>query len=201
MIGLIIQEKRRGLMNEVINIVKDFEGVIGAILGSVSTLIVTDILRKKGKLKIYLMKYEGIYYSNDSGVVRQAKGVEDSILYYSFSHKIQVYNKSEIPKIMRDFKVIFLKDKEIVYSLVPNDEATRRISGPIHHVDVMEVSNIMPKTIQVIEHSGIVKKEDFDKVNCSNRIELLYYDEKDRKKRLLLHKGVIGKSNYHPQNE
>lgn len=83
-------------MNEIINIIKDFEGVIGAILGSISTLIVTDFLRKRGKLKIYLMKYEGIYYTNDSGVVRQVKGVEDSILYNSYARLFIAYQRRVI---------------------------------------------------------------------------------------------------------
>jgi hypothetical protein len=183
-------------MDNILQIIKDFEGVIGAVLGSVSTLIVNDILKKKGILKIYLMKFEGIYYTIDKGVIRQAKGEEDNILYYSFNYKIQVYNRSETPKIMRDFKVIFIKDKKIVYSVVPADESTRRVTETRYHADDMDVYNIMPKTIQVLEQSGLVNEEEFDKVEGLTKIELNYYDEMDKKRRVLLHKGVISKSKY-----
>ena len=46
-------------VDKVINFIKDFEGIFGAILGSATTLIITDVLRKKGKLKFYLMDYNG----------------------------------------------------------------------------------------------------------------------------------------------
>ena len=42
-------------METFINFIKDFEGIFGAILGSATTLIITDILHKKGRLKFYLM--------------------------------------------------------------------------------------------------------------------------------------------------
>ena len=42
----------------VVDILLEFEGIIGAILGSVATLVVTDILQRKGKIKQYLMFYE-----------------------------------------------------------------------------------------------------------------------------------------------
>ena len=39
-------------MENIVKIIKEFEGIIGAILGSVVTLVVTDILKRKGKLNI-----------------------------------------------------------------------------------------------------------------------------------------------------
>ena len=38
-------------MSEIIQLLNDFQGIIGTILGSVTTLIVTDILKKRGQLK------------------------------------------------------------------------------------------------------------------------------------------------------
>ena len=51
-------------MQNIICIIKEFEGIIGAILGSTFTLIITDILKKIGKLKIYLNNFEGRYWYN-----------------------------------------------------------------------------------------------------------------------------------------
>ena len=187
-------------MNDIINLVKDFEGVIGAILGSVSTLIVTDFLRKKGILKIYQMKYEGKYETyKDVGCF---SGAENDLNFYHFrfNYKLQIYNKSDTPKIMRDFKVVFIKDKKIVYSFVPNDETTRSYDSHTYRVDEMEVSNIIPREIQVLDQSGYVSEEYIDLIEGSTKIELLYFDEKDKKRRVLLHKGVVSKKNYQPPN-
>jgi hypothetical protein len=42
-------------MREILQVLNEFQGIIGTILGSVTTLIVTDILKKRGRLKIYLI--------------------------------------------------------------------------------------------------------------------------------------------------
>nr|WP_308545312.1 hypothetical protein [uncultured Lachnoclostridium sp.] len=186
---------------EIIEIMKDFEGIIGAILGSVSTLIVTDFLRKKGILKTYLMKYVGIYYTNAMGEIRPIEDEKDKIMYLSLKYKIQVYNRSDTTKIMRNFKVVFIKDKKIVYSFVPNNEATRVFSTYSYKIEEMEVSNVIPREIQVLDQSGYVSDEYIDLVEGSNKIELHYYDEKDRKRRVLLYKGVLSKTDYQPKLE
>lgn len=147
---------------KILEVIKDFEGIIGAVLGFVSTLIVTDILRKKGILKIYLMEYEGIYYTNDKGEIRPMEDEKDIIMFFSLKYKIQVYNRSDTPKIMRNFKVTFVKDKKMVYSLVPKNETTRVYTSYSSKVDEMEVSNIIPREIQVLEHSGYVSVEHLD---------------------------------------
>lgn len=189
-------------MDNILQLVKDFEGVIGAILGSVSTLIVTDILRRRGKLKSYIMKYEGVFYTNDSaGDIRPIENENDKIINYSFEYKIQVYNRSDTTKIMRDFKVVFIKDKKIVYSFVPRNEATRIYSSYSYKVDEMEVSNVMPREIQVLDQSGYVSGELIDRIEGSTKVELHYYDEKDKKRRVLLYKGVVSKTNYQPKSE
>lgn len=38
-------------MSEILQLLNDFQGIIGTILGSVTTLIVTDILKKKRTIK------------------------------------------------------------------------------------------------------------------------------------------------------
>ena len=45
-----------------VEMIMEFEGIIGAILGSVVTLIITDILQNRGKIKHYLMNYEALFH-------------------------------------------------------------------------------------------------------------------------------------------
>lgn len=72
-------------MHDLIIILKEFEGIIGTILGSVTTLIVTDILRKIGKLKLYLIEWRGVYYTKgELGEIVLAK--DAALRNKNFSH-------------------------------------------------------------------------------------------------------------------
>jgi len=185
-------------MGDIISIIKGFEGILGAVLGSSTTLIVSDILKRKGELKLYLIKWEGCYKTyGDIGC--SLLGKEDSDFYfYSFSYTLQVYNKSDVPKIMKDFKIKFYKEKEEVYSFIPNNDYTERYGAGSTMVDKMEVANIKPKEIQVLKQSGYVNENDLDIIEGTSKIKLTYYDEKDKERTILLYKSIISKNNYIP---
>ena len=89
-------------MENIIKIIKEFEGIIGAILGSVVTLVVTDILKRKGKLNIYLMEFKGKYWYKDKDygdtTTKRKGAVIDS---YRFNFVIDVYKI--IRSLAKDF--------------------------------------------------------------------------------------------------
>lgn len=183
-------------MPEILQVLNEFQGIIGTIIGSVTTLIVTDILKKRGKLNIYLISYKAKFQTfKGVGCIRKDK--EDGNFYgYSVKYVIQVYNKSDTPKIMRDFKLVFLKNMEEVYSLVPDDEETRRYSSHMTHIDEMEISNIEPKKIQVLKQSIYVMYDMLDRIEGANKVELQYRDEKDKKRKVILSNKVITIDDY-----
>lgn len=72
-------------MSEILQLLNDFQGIIGTILGSVTTLIVTDILKKRGQLKNYLVSYEAKFQTfRDVGCSMGGKRDED---FYGYSIK------------------------------------------------------------------------------------------------------------------
>ncbi|MCQ4922264.1 hypothetical protein NE686_04150 [Tissierella carlieri] len=183
-------------MREILQVLNDFQGIIGAILGSATTLIVTDMLKKRGQLKIYLITYKDKFQTfKDVGCSMGNK--EDEDFYgYSVKYVIQVYNKSDTPKIMRDFKFVFFKNKKEIYSIVPDNEDTRRYSSYTTNINEMEISNIAPKEIQVLKQSIYIMYEVLDRIEGSDRIELQYRDEKDKKRKVTLSKKVVTKNDY-----
>lgn len=188
-------------MEDVLQILNDFQGIIGTILGTVATLVVTDILKKKGKLRIYLPKYKVKYDSYDS-VGCFSDGDEKSRFYgFSMKYTIQVYNQSDSPKIMRDFHLVFFKDKKEIYSIVPKDEGTRRYSSHISSVDEMEISNVSPKEIQVMDHSVYFFEGEMHNIEGANLVELQYRDEKNRKRKFVITKETISRNNFIPDRE
>lgn len=96
-------------MLEILQALNEFQGIIGAILGSVTTLIVSDMLKKKGKLKKYIIAYNDKFEKfKDVGCSMKGKS-DDDFYGYSIKYILQVYNNSDTPKIMRDFKIVFFE--------------------------------------------------------------------------------------------
>lgn len=183
-------------MSEILQLLNDFQGIIGTILGSVTTLIVTDILKKRGQLKNYLVSYEAKFQTfRDVGCSMGGKRDED-FYGYSIKYIIQIYNQSDTPKIMRDFRLIFYKNAKEQYSLIPDNEETRRYSAHISHIDEMEVANIAPKEIQVLKQSIYVMYHMLDKIQGADKVELQYKDEKDKNRKIILSNKVITTDDY-----
>ena len=179
-------------MSEILQLLNDFQGIIGTILGSVTTLIVTDILKKRGQLKNYLVSYEAKFQTfRDVGCKR-----DEDFYGYSIKYIIQIYNQSDTPKIMRDFRLIFYKNAKEQYSLIPDNEETRRYSAHISHIDEMEVANIAPKEIQVLKQSIYVMYDMLDKIQGADKVELQYKDEKDKNRKIILSNKVITTDDY-----
>ena len=85
---------------DILNIIKEFEGIIGAVLGSIGTLIATDILKRKGKLNIYLMDFKGKYWepigtgtNPFNGVMDLADySIENTSFYQDYENPSPSYN-------------------------------------------------------------------------------------------------------------
>lgn len=52
-------------MNNIGEIISNFEGIIGALLGVIVTLILTHILKHFGQIKFYIVDFE-IYFKTDN---------------------------------------------------------------------------------------------------------------------------------------
>ena len=182
-------------METFINFIKDFEGIFGAILGSATTLIITDILHKKGRLKFYLMDYNGEYWyeskENHYGPTKDKKYGQE-IESYRFQFTLDIYNTSELPKIMRDLKIKVYKDKKFLTSIPVNDEDTRRVVSRCITVDQTTIFNFNGKESANITLSAEVPKEFAEQLNNKDiTLKLNYKNEKNKNKYFKIYKGII----------
>lgn len=183
-------------MDNLIKLLLEFEGIVGAVLGSVATLIATELLKSRGKVKLYLKEFQGIYQTyGDVGAGQRGK-TDNDFYGYNLKYTFQIYNGTDLPRIMRDFKVDFYKGDKIVYSDVPKNEETRRYSQHFSNVDEMEISNIYPREIQILKHSIYISSENLDKIEGATKIEMIFYNEKDKKRSLLLSTEEVSQKNY-----
>lgn len=181
-------------MNSIICYIKEFEGIIGAILGSVATLIVTDILKRKGKLKIYLINSNGDYHYYEN-VLRGSttKKTKNSVIdYFKYDFTIDIYNSSELPKIMREIKVNVYKNKELLKEIEVKDESTRRLtSARCVTVDNLNLYNISAKESVSFDLSVDLPSDIAEKLKDGLILKMCYKDEKNKSKYFELFNGVI----------
>lgn len=188
-------------MDKFIKLMLEFEGIIGAILGSVTTLIATELLKSRGKLKLYLKDFVGVFQTyGDVGCGKLDK-TDDDFYGFKLKYSFQVYNGTGLPRIMKDFKIVFYKGNKIVYSEVPDNEQTRENKQYYSTIDEMEVFNIYPREIQVLKHSMYIHENDLIKIEGATKVEMIYFDEKGKKKSLLLSTNEISQKNYKPREK
>lgn len=178
---------------ELIQILKDFEGIIGAVLGSVATLVTTYCLQHRGKLKNYSIEYIARFQTfKDVGC--GMKGKEDKDIYgYSIRYRFEIYNGYDYPRVVRKFLLDFYRNKKLVFSEVPKDELTRIYNHHISHAENSELANIPSHEIMAFDQSVYLmySDESFNKLDGITRVELSYLDENDKKRTIIISEDPI----------
>lgn len=181
-------------VQNIVCIIKEFEGIIGAILGSVATLIATDFLKQKGKLKIYLMDFKGQYWYNSKekhyGPTTSKKD-GTTIDSFRFEFIIDIYNSSELPKIMRDLKICIFQRKKLIKEIDVNDEDTRRTVSRCITVDKTTIFNFNGKESYNIKLSAEIPEDVAFMLKNGLIIKLKYKNEKNKDKYVKIFDGKI----------
>jgi hypothetical protein len=178
-------------MNSIIGIIKEFDGILGAILGSVATLITTDILRKKGKLNIYVESADGNYEYNTNGFISSERKENSDLYGYIFNLKIQIYNKSDAPKIIRNIKLNIYNNDKLVYIKEIEDEATRKYYQSISFAENATIYNIEPKKIYEYKYKLVLSAEELKKVKNNVTFELTFINEKNIIQKFKVFSGML----------
>ena len=176
---------------EIINIIKEFEGIVGALAGVIVTLVYTEYLKRRGKVVMYVVDKELKYHTYDNvGAITKGKDGSD---FYEFRIKISldVYNGSELPRVMRNVLLEFFVDKKCVHTVIPKDETTSRYTAGMLFHDYFSINNLMPREIQRVKLIGSVWEDDLGLIQEVNCIRMSYLDEKSKKKYCDLFSGDI----------
>ncbi len=157
-------------------------------LGVIVTLIVTHILRNSGKIKMFLVhqkvKLEKEVVSN-IGDTRYDEVDKSEAKYCNIEVVLEIYNGSEVSKIFRDIKICFYRNKELQYSITPDDKATK-VSGQYWttYDEALNI-NVPAKQISVLELRKYIRFEDsIDKLKNSDSIYIEMRNHNSKKYRL-----------------
>ncbi|MGE8207825.1 hypothetical protein ACQKP0_25495 [Heyndrickxia sp. NPDC080065] len=135
-------------MLDSIKFLKEFEGIIGAIIGSISTLIVTHWLKNTGKLTLVINDVIKEYsrLSDSGNWVTIDTLTEDSYAKLKFS--IEIYNYSENIKTLNNVRYELIDDSnKVIHEGKLFDSETGVFSAGAHRYDKFEFLNCNPKQL------------------------------------------------------
>lgn len=176
-----------------IEIIKEFNGIIGAVVGSVTTLIVTKLLKSTGKIHLYLKDWDvknTIKNEFRERTYIKTTSLEVESLYIKF--KMDIYNSSEIPKIMRNIKIGFYDNKKELFSVILNDKDNEITREYFSFSQESTIINIEAKKCIVKEFNfNIDDKTIIDLLKNTNTIYFMYTNEKNKNKKVLIRKNIL----------
>lgn len=178
----------------ILEILKEFEGIIGAILGSLFTFITTFALSRIGKLNIYLMSFEGDYWYYNSEFYGPSitKTKTSRLQCFKLVAVIDFYNSSELPKIMRNIKLVAYDKNKLLCDINITDEKTRRMtSGHYVTADDFNLCNINSRETYSLEFGAVLPKEVAEKLKNGLILKLRYRDEKNKINYFEIFKGKV----------
>lgn len=149
-------------------------GIVGTLAGTVLGWLLNNVSRR-GKLRAFVAKWDEDYKFNDVGSMVGAPSYDEAECYF-YELTLDVYNSSSDTKIMRDFKMEFLKGRKIVASKVPLN-ADNRGSGLCK---TMGTLNVAPKSVVSVHLVGGFWRSNFaqfDEINSSSKVRLSYKGE------------------------
>lgn len=149
----------------------DYIGIIGAVAGSVSTLLVVEGIHRIGRIRIFLNEIRIKYYMNSNF---KNSLYEDVKQPFRLGYDLDIYNSGNMPNILHNFSLAFYKGNTLVLEDRPKCDGT--------------VLNINPR--QVISVSQIFDTDDIDNsLVGTTKIVLKYKTSKRRLRKFVLYEG------------
>ncbi|CAB1253220.1 conserved hypothetical protein [Clostridiaceae bacterium BL-3] len=168
-----------------------------SIITTIATTFIIDYKKRFGKIKIFTKNWECTTSAeNEVGETTYVKANSLNVKDIYIIYKLEIYNGSEINKIMRDikiefFKKSFLKNRNIL-TTIPLDEDTKTKKSVFHELSEANVINIKPKEcIEKIFHFTFNSNSDVKKLKNTNRIYISYINERNKKEMQFIKENII----------
>lgn len=172
-----------------ISIIEDFEGVIGALLGVIITVLLNEYLKYKGKLIIYITDYIGTLVKYTMGVIDYNVDNIEEALYYEFKFELQAHNESDCNRVLREIEIEFICKNEIITCEAEVVKAVN-LSEDYLNYGKIKVLNVKPKEIIILKIKGVISNDSnrFIELNNIKKINLKAKDDKNKIKRYTIKK-------------
>ena len=161
---------------------------VGATIAGTVLGWVLNNLSNRGKLNIYVSSWEDKFQYNDDIGEMISCSKREEVQGYSYKVSFDLYNSSGNTKIMRNIQIVFSDGRIDIEKQTPQDDATKRFSSSMEFYDDVEPINIPPKAVKKLDlHNGSWDKDGkLDYIWKTKKVYLVYTDEKNKTKRILL---------------
>lgn len=152
--------------------------LFGAMLGfafSILTTIITNAMQEKGKIYIYT---KIVHSKVGNHQTWGAKKSSDGGLTFHVPLWVEILNKSNVPRVLRDFDLILFNNGIEIKRMTQINKAGEENLG----IDGSYSFVINPRSISKIDCLFIVKKKDLPENAVFDEIKVSYYDIKGNQK-------------------
>ncbi|MGP4061494.1 hypothetical protein [Halobacillus sp. H74] len=162
-----------------IDILREFQAIIGTLLGVFLTLITTHFLRSTGRVTVRLKTHQlDLSKQDDIGgfePVYSYKNTENARL----NLVVEFYNSSETMKTIDDIKLEFLDNKKKSYfsTKLKDSETAKRLGGGIQMDEITHL-NLEPKRLVVKDLSQRFTRENILLLQQSEYLAISYKKRK-----------------------
>ncbi|WP_277679991.1 hypothetical protein [Gracilibacillus dipsosauri] len=169
----------------------EIQGILGAVLGAVATLITTQLIRYIGKIRFYIiqsdLKFLNVYRDSVGGFVDAPVNNKNEANQVKIDTSIELHNNTEVHKVLRNIRLIFYKSNKPLLEKRVWDKSTKRFEAHKTTYENLENLNISPKHIIKIEFKAILnEEEELKNASIADKVYLEMKDHKGRTVRKLL---------------
>lgn len=170
-----------------LDILRGYQGIIGAIIGVVATLFTTEMIKRLGKIHCYFYNWESrLEAINDLGAMKGVIDIEEAE-YYSCFFEGDFFNSSEIPKSWRKISIVFENENGTkTYKL--QDSETRRKYGGGYTYDAVDFLNFPPKQMIKFKFQCSLGKQNLEDIRDLTKVYLQAESYKGKKIKKLVNK-------------
>jgi hypothetical protein len=175
-------------MREILDIALKFQGILGAAVGVIATLITTSLIKKLGRIYIYFRGWKMNISKRDGAGGLEPSTLEDAN-YCDYSFEMEIINTSETPRALRDIKVNFYNSNKLLLETIPRDDSTKKswTGGTI--TDSLKIINLPSKQMVYYKISGYIKSEDLKNLSNYKKIYFEALSHSRQKVKKLIHKN------------
>ena len=162
-------------------------GVGATIVGTVLGWMLNN-LSYRGKLNVFVSSWKDSFKYNNSRGEMVPCSKREEVQSYTYEVSFDLYNSSGNTKIMRNIQIVFANGKDDIEKQTPKDDSTKRYAHSMVYYDDVEPVNIPPKVVIKLDlHKGAWDKDgELDFIWKTKKIYLVYIDEKNKTRRILI---------------
>lgn len=157
-----------------VEVLKEFEGIIGALGGVLATLIASHYLKNAGTVRSHPKEFKYKGYENDpNGFGLQPITPEGTVTDFEIIGTILFENTSEITKAIHNIKLAFHTQSGIRYTDLQDASTVRMAAGAVRY-DTVTHLNLPPKEIIALDMKVSLRNTDVDFLYGENDVYLAY---------------------------